>query len=693
MSNNNKILAVDDDLLAARELQSRLTRLGYEVVGTAIRGDEALSLALASKPDLVLINAQLSGNMDGIEAALNINRQTGIPILLATAHADAALLERARALPASGLLLKPFDDRELKVSLETALRKHSVDQQLASARQNLDATLACVSEGVIASVDGKILFINPAAEKLAGFEPGEGQGKRLDELLRLQAADSGRVVIDLLDVEAFPFQKQFTGIQQQLIRKDGSALPVELSASFQASGTGLAVMTLRGISAQLHHEQTLQQNALLDGLTGLPSKTLFMDRLSGAINRRRRGDSEHLALLLIGLDDLAALSQGLGNDADDLVVNAIGQRIGASIRAEDTVANHDKDTFAVLLDQVESPASALLACQRILAALKAPLPIDGKALVVTASAGIAIHQDGLAPSSPISLMQEASAALKRAKSAQPGSCHVFGEEKHRSAMQLIQRRDEMQQAMVDGLFEMHYQPVVSADDGSVASMEASLRWPRPGYAAPAAPMPPAEFIAMADAAGLLLPLGEYALRSACRQMAEWQSLGFNGFRVSVAFNAQQFEADLVALIREILSASDLDPSALILQISGDLAIDLQESQRCTDMLEALAQDGLAISLDNFSAGGASLAWLQRLPLAMVKLDQQIIQQLPASADQQALAQAQAIIALAHSLNLKTLARAETEDQAALLSRLGCDYIQGNNTPLPAAAMTQHLEAM
>ena len=222
------VLIVEDEVLVARDIQARLSRMGYQVVGTASKGEEAVTMALQTNPDLILMDINLRGDMDGIEAAVKINECRSIPIIFCTAYSNNEVLERAKITSPFGYVLKPFDNRELEINIEIALFKHKVEKDLADTKMNLDATLKNVSDGVIAAdSDGRIFLINPIAEKIAGCTAGDGFGKRLDEVLQLEAFDSGQASINLLDPETFAYWKQFSGLRQRLVRADGRRVPIE----------------------------------------------------------------------------------------------------------------------------------------------------------------------------------------------------------------------------------------------------------------------------------------------------------------------------------------------------------------------------------------------------------------------------------------------------------------------------------
>ncbi|MGV0033626.1 MAG: EAL domain-containing protein [Candidatus Azotimanducaceae bacterium WSBS_2022_MAG_OTU7] len=684
---SNSVLVVEDEGLVARDICTRLEYMGYCVVGTAARGEDAIKLALEENPDLILMNIHLRGEMDGVEAAIRINESRSIPIIFCTAYSNDEVLQRAKITSTFGYVLKPFDNRQLKINIEIALFKHKVERDLADTKQNLDTTLTNVSDGVIAAdVDGKISLINPMAEKIVGCEPGAGFGMRLDELIKLEAFESGHAAIDLMSPETFAFWKQFSGIRQLLTRTDGRTVPIELSANFLADGSNLTVITFRDISQQLDFEDTIQKNAFFDGLTELPSSALFVDRLNRSITRRKRDSRQgEFSVLFIGLDDFLVINKALGHEVGDSVIHEIGKRIRKAIRPDDTVSRFSGDIFSVLLDPVKAVAGAIQACDRITNVVQEPLTVNDQTLNITASVGVVVNSGEY--NSAEAMLRDADTALNRAKTGTQGSYVVFDNAMHEDAVKFIDRKSGIQKAMAEGVFDVHYQPIIDLKTGKLTSMEALVRWPHPKEGM----ISPVEFIPIAEATGLILPLGEYVLRKVCNQIRSWGDRGLNGFRVAVNFSARQFETDVSELVRDALSSSGIKPSTLTMEITEGLA--MKNVGRDTAMLEDLRRLGVNISMDDFGTGYSSLLYLTRFPLTTLKIDRSFIQDLHVDGDGKEITKA--IIAIGQSLNLSTLAEGvENEEQLEILRGYGCDYIQGYyySKPLPADEMTEYLGA-
>jgi len=681
----SRVLVVEDEVLVARDIQARLQRMGYDVVGTVARGEDAVSTALAKLPDLILMDINLRGEMDGIEAAIRINEVRSIPVIFCTAYSNDEVLERAKITSPFGYVLKPFDNRELEINIEIALFKHQVEQDLAKTKQNLDATLTNVSDGVIAADhSGRVILINAVAEKITGCPTQQSRKAMLDELLVLEAFEPGQPAINLLNPQTFAYWKQFSGLRQLLVRPDGRRVPIELSANFLDDDEHLTVVTFRDISQQLSYEETIQRNAFFDGLTELPNRALFIDRLDSSINRRKRGKPDHFSVVFVDLDGFAVINEGLGHDVGDQVINEVGQRIAKTIRPDDTVSRFSGDIFAVLLDPVDSVTGSIQACQRILNAIHDPMEIGEVLLNLTATVGIAVNKGEY--QSAEDMLRDADTALHRAKSDAQGSYVLFDNAMYEDAVKFIDRKSGMQQAIIQGEFEVHYQPIVSVQTGELVSMEALIRWPHPQEGM----ISPAEFIPIAESTGLILPLGEFVLRSVCDQVRRWNDMGHNGFRVAVNFSARQFELDLTDLVQRVLCDSGISPDTIALEITEGIA--MKNLERNTQMLSDLKALGVSISMDDFGTGYSSLSYLKRFPLNTIKIDRSFIKDIHENEDDQEITRA--IIAMGQSLKLATLAEGvETEEQVEILRSYGCDYIQGYffSKPLAADEMTRFLE--
>jgi diguanylate cyclase (GGDEF)-like protein/PAS domain S-box-containing protein len=621
-----------------------------------------------------------------VEAATQIHKQYDVPVIFCTAYSNEETLERAKISEPYGYVLKPFDNRELEINIEIALYKHRVETDLADTRQRLDATLTHVNDGVIAADgEGQIYVFNPMAEKITGCRLKDARHSTLSKILPLQAFESGQAAIELNNWDNFNCWEDTSGVRQYLIRQDGQKVPIEISVnSLKDSKSNLMVITFRDISQQLSYEATIQKNAFFDNLTELPNRSLFIDRLEGSLNRRKRGRPQQFAVLFMDIDGFGAINENLGHERGDRLIHEVGSRIDKTSRPDDTVSRFSSDIFAVLLDPVDAANGAILACQRILDEVEKPVTIDGAPVSVTVSVGIVLNHGNYKNSEEV--IRDANTALQRAKLDAQGSYILFDKEMHRDVKKFLERKKSMQQAILDGAFDVHYQPIVDVESASLTGMEALVRWPHPIEGM----VSPEEFIPIAEETGLILQLGEWVLRSVCKQIKQWNCAGMNNFRVAVNLSARQFENNIPSLVSEILDETEISADSLGLEITEGVAMkDVDHNIR---MLEELKDLGISISIDDFGTGYSSLAYLKRFPLNTLKIDRSFIKDIAYSTDDREITKA--IIAMGQNLNLKVLAEGvETEDQLEILRHSGCDYIQRYyySRPMPAADVLPFLQ--
>jgi diguanylate cyclase (GGDEF)-like protein/PAS domain S-box-containing protein len=668
------ILVVEDEVLVARDIKSRLIRMGYEVLDTARKGAEAIEKALALKPDLVLMDIHLADEIDGIEAALRIRETIDVPVIFCTAYADEETLERAKISTPYGYVLKPFDNRELEINIEIALYKHNIEIDLNNTRRRLDATLTSISDGVIATdMAGQICLINPMAESITGWCQQSAINQNLGQVMPLQAFEAtGR----LMDTNNIANEEITSALRQVVVAHDGKLVPIEVSTNFiKSASEALVVITFRDISKQIQYEQKIRHSAFYDDLTELPNRALFMNRLESSINRRKRGFKDSFAAVLIDLDGFSPINEGLGHEMGDKLLSEVATRIAMTVRPDDTISRFSADIFAILLDPVDSAAGAIQACERIQRAIEKPIDLGSTTVDISATAGIVFDQELY--NSAEEMVRDADTAIHRAKLDAKGAYVIFDNQMYQNALKFIERKSSMQQALNDKVFTVHYQPIVDTLTSKLVSMEALVRWkdPQEGY------ISPVEFIPIAEQTGLIMPLGEYVLRSVCEQIKVWEKEGFSGFSVAVNLSLRQFETDLPSIIESIMLETGVSASALSLEITEGIAS--KNVEQNVQMLQSLRSLGLSISIDDFGTGYSSLAYLKRFPLNTLKIDRSFIQDIESNEDDREITKA--IIAMGQNLKLKVLAEGvENVEQLAILKSSGCDYIQGYyfSKPLP-----------
>ena len=412
-----RIVVVEDEMIVARDLQSTLIRLGYEVPAMAASGEEALVKVAAVRPDLVLMDIHLAGEMDGITAAEHIRQHDGLPVVFLTAHSDPATFQRAQLSQPYGFVTKPFEERELEIAVNMALYRHEVETKLAHMERWLATTLRSIGDAVMATdLDGAVTFMNQQAETLTGWSLADARARPLSEVLRLvQAADHApvgdlvaRVLAENAVIELGP--------NTLLLARDGGELPVDNSAApirDQAGSVSGFVIVFRDITARKQAEAQLRYSAVHDPLTGLANRALLMDRLEHAFEHARRHTEHQFAVLYLDLDGFKAINDSLGHLTGDQVLVAVARRLEASLRAEDTVARVGGDEFVILLESIIDLRGAAYVAARIQQNMAAPMPTEGPAVTVGISIGIAMY--GPDDQQATDILRDADAAMYQAK--------------------------------------------------------------------------------------------------------------------------------------------------------------------------------------------------------------------------------------------------------------------------------------
>ncbi|HNP29380.1 MAG: EAL domain-containing protein [Nitrospira sp.] len=429
--------------------------------------------------------------------------------------------------------------------------------------------------------------------------------------------------------------------------------------------------------------QRITQLAHYDHLTGLANRGLFYERLNCAVARCRRNDTA-IALMFLDLDHFKSINDTLGHECGDSLLKTVAARIKKCIREIDTGVRLGGDEFAVLLEQIVSIEDVASVAQRILHLLAQPVILKQHQLHVTGSLGITIYPWDSA--NPQELLSHADAAMYRAK-AQGGNTHQFYTAGMKTAgLDGSTVEVELKRALVKEEFLLHYQPQINLRTKQVIGMEALLRWHHPYQGL----IGPNHFIPQAEENGMIIPIGEWVLRTASKQAKYWEKQGFPNAQVAVNLSARQIHhGNLPSLIQDILIQSHLDPENLKLELTETFLI--HETEETIQTLRELKAMGIHLYIDDFGAGYASLRYLKSFPIDGIKLDQSLIQNLPHSTHEAAIVDA--VISLGKKLGLEVIAEGvETGEQMAFLESHGCDVIQGYwiAPPLPAHESTQHM---
>jgi diguanylate cyclase (GGDEF)-like protein/PAS domain S-box-containing protein len=428
------------------------------------------------------------------------------------------------------------------------------------------------------------------------------------------------------------------------------------------------------------YEEQMRHDGLHDALTGLPNRTLLLDRLRQALARARR-DGSRVAVIFLDLDNLKVLNDSLGHQAGDQLLRAIGPRLRRELRGTDTVARFGGDEFAVVCSDVTDEHHGAAIAERLVRAFEAPFVVDGEERFGSASVGVVIT-DPQAPREPEELLSDADAAMYRAKERGRGRAEVFDAGlRARITARLSVERDLRRALDGEGRLWVAYQPYYRLPGRSLAGVEALVRWDH----AARGNLAPAEFIPVAEESGLVVPLGAHVLREACAQVARWRrETPYTDLRLTVNVSARQMASpDFVGTVREVLADTGLEPDSLGLEITEGLL--LEETPATALTIELLQTLGVRLLLDDFGTGYSSLRYLQRYALDGLKVDRAFVAGLGEAGDGDG-AIVDAIVGMARALGMAVIPEGvETEAQLARLAALGCDHAQGFllSRPLPA----------
>ncbi len=512
------------------------------------------------------------------------------------------------------------------------------------------------------------------AEADARFPPEDHFGKTRWELPYLDVAPEVWVEHQRTLAERRPFRDLILKRRDRQGRVRYSSISGE--PVFDAEGRFRGYRGIgRDITERVMADEQLSQLAYYDSLTGLPNRALLRDRLHQTMMEAER-QQRLVAILFMDLDRFKFINDSLGHAAGDALLKSVAERLRACVRSGDTIARLGGDEFTIVLAGIEHIDHVALIAQKLLDQFAAPFFIGGNELYTNASIGVTLYPWD--DSDIDTLLKNADAAMYHAKESGRGTFQFYTAELNQRARRRLELETSLRQALERREFTLHYQPMVDLATGRIAGAEALLRWLRPGHGL----VPPMEFIPLAEDTGLILPIGEWALRTACAQARAWARAGFPDLRLAVNLSGRQLTKDLPRLVREVLEETRLPPGQLDLELTESLLMrDLDSTATLMNDLHAL---GVSCSMDDFGTGYSSLSYLKRFPIDHLKVDRSFVRDVPHDPDDTAITRA--IIAMAHTMDIKVVAEGvETREQFEFLRAQGCDLIQGYycSAPLPA----------
>ncbi len=663
-------LVIDDDPTLRFLAREALRKCGLRVE-EARDGVEGVEAFRRLRPDIVLLDVMMP-RMDGFEACAQLRSLAcgaNVPVLMMTWLDDDASIQCAYESGATDFITKPIIWSILGQRVRYMLRaaKTSADFIRSEARLANAQHLARLASWEWDALSGRVIW-SERAHLLFGTADMP-RGGTLEAFLGWVHADDRPLLRQ--SIRAGLSAGQPFGVDFRIVAKDGGIrhLYAQTQPAFDEAGQVIEMHgALQDITERKAHQSQIEYLATHDALTDLPNRNLLNDRAAQAINHAHRTELG-LAVLFVDLDHFKYVNDGYGHPVGDALLKAVARQLEGLVREGDTVARLGGDEFVILLgDLKNASAEASATARRMLERLSHPIAAGEHQFTVTASIGVSLYpDDGV---NLDSLLMNADAAMYRSKEIGRNCYEFYAPEMSRNAIERVTLEAALRQALQLGQFEIHYQPQISITSGHTIGMEALLRWHHPELGS----VPPARFIPVAEETGLIVSIGEWVLKTACRQNKAWQEAGLPPLPISVNLSALQLrQPGFVKLVSQILHDTALDPRHLELELTESMVIGGNASM--ISRLQALKALGVGLSLDDFGTGYSSLGYLKNFPIDQLKIDRSFVCDLPHSKDAAAIARA--IVSIGQSLGMQVIAEGvETEAQAAFLSDLGCEHAQG-----------------
>jgi diguanylate cyclase (GGDEF)-like protein/PAS domain S-box-containing protein len=536
--------------------------------------------------------------------------------------------------------------------------------------------------------DHTIITANKVLCELLGYAEQELAGKSVADITCEEDRVKSKEVLGQLFANSIPVFR----MEKRYIKKDGDILwaNTTISAVHGQEGNVLYVLAIiEDLTESRKSADKIRLLAYYDSLTGLPNRTFHKELMKRAIEHAER-HKEIFALIYIGLDNFQRINDTLGHSTGDLLLKAVADRLTNSLRKSDYVARSDKsetvnvvsrvggDEFIVLAHDLNQAQDAAKTSHRLLEEMSTSYDLNGREIFLTVSIGISLYPDD--GTNVDDLLKNAEKAMRYTKSEGKNNYHFYSSSMHSSVQAVLTMESDLHKALERNELVLYYQPKVAAATGMIKGMEALIRWIHPDKGL----IPPIQFIPMAETSGLIIPIGEFVIRTVCRQIKTWQEAGYKEMAVSLNVSGIQFDQqNLIEIIKDALRQTMIPSKCLELEITESVL--MRNPEKAIRILTDLEAMGIGILIDDFGTGYSSLSYLKRLPaLDFLKIDQSFVKSLASDPKDQAIVRA--TIAMAHSLNLKTIAEGvETEEQLSFLREHGCDEIQGYlfSRPLPA----------
>ncbi|MEN8802710.1 MAG: EAL domain-containing protein [Thiogranum sp.] len=693
----SRVLVVDDDVASRKLMRKTLMREGFEVI-EAENGEQALTVFDEQHPDIVLLDVEMP-IMDGFTACEKLRRRKRadhIPVLMVTGLEDITSVNRAYDAGATDFITKPINWPVLGHRIRYMLRSSETLVELAYTVRELHAS--------------RVRLTN--AQRIAQLGNWEIDTETItmswsEEVYRILGVEQERVTPSLAALLGLVHEEDREQVRHwfSLALKTGGGHSINyrvvsprgrLCNVFQQVE---AIIDLDGNVTQLHgtlqdtterqkFEDKIRELAYFDSLTGLPNRESFLMHVDQSIKSASRHKHE-LAALFLDLDNFKRINDTLGHTIGDLLLKAIAERLQECLRSSDIVG-HDTDyvstnmvsrfggdEFTMLLTEIHNSDVAAVVSQRVMESLMRPLNLAGHEVVVTPTIGIAIFpEDG---NNSEVLFRNADTAMYAAKRNGKNQFQFYNKAMNANAKERLMMESQLRNALENKELQLHYQPQMELDNGRVVGVEALLRWQNKKLGN----VPPDTFIPIAEDSGLIIPIGEWVLRTACTQLKAWQDTGVLIERVAVNISVRQFmHPRFFELVKQVIEDTGLDAESLELEITESLL--MQDVETAIHLLRELKAIGIQLAIDDFGTGYSSLSYLKRYPIDRLKVDKAFVQDITTNFQDAAITKA--VIAMGNNMDLRVIAEGvETEEQLHYLVDKQCHEVQGYylSKPIPA----------
>jgi diguanylate cyclase (GGDEF)-like protein/PAS domain S-box-containing protein len=639
--------------------------------------------------DIILLDLGLA-DAQGLTAVRRARKfAPRVPLVVLTGLDDELLAAQALHEGAQDYLVKgQIDARALLRALRYAVERKIAEEALFEEKERAQVTLNSIGDAVACTdISGNITFLNPVAEKLTGWSRQEAAGQHMTDVFRILDTADHETIPDPMELAVGQDRTMHLPPNCILVRRDGFEIPIEDSVApihdREGQATG-AVIVFRDVSAARAMALKMTHSAEHDFLTGLPNRMLLNDRVGHAIALAPRHTNK-VAVMFLDLDGFKHINDSLGHTTGDKLLQSVAKRLVDCVRGSDTVSRQGGDEFVVLLSEVEQLEDAAITARRMLRAVAEAHSIEQYDLHVTASIGVSVYPDD-GPDAE-TLIKNADTAMYQAKDNGRQSYQFFKPAMNVRAVERQFIEEGLRRALERQELALHYQPKINLKTGAITGAEALMRWTHPTRGS----VPPTQFVSVAEDCGLILPIGAWALREACRQARAWVDAGLPLATMAVNVSAMEFRDDrFLENLMAILNETRLDPSSLELELTESVLMKRAES--AASVLQALRDRGVQVAIDDFGTGFSSLSYLRKFPVDALKIDQSFVRQISTAGDDTTIVTA--VIAMARSLELRVVAEGvETKEEFEFLRTHHCDEAQGYyfSRPVPPQQFAKLLE--